>query len=209
MRESLRLAFIASLQYLRPRQRAVLALREVLGFSATEVAAMLGISAAAVKSTLQRARARIKEAAPEPDSIIEPTEPRARELLDWYMSGFEHADIAALERALRADAAIELVGTPTWFAGRATCLRYLAHVTGSPGDWLMRPTVANGQPATVTYHGVGDGTYQALGVAVLTVTPTGITRMTVFGGGPGLVAKFDLPSTTLDTRDGQRSARCP
>ena len=188
----------------------MLALREVLGFSATEVAAMLGISAAAVKSTLQRARARIKEAAPEPDSIIEPTEPRARELLDWYMSGFEHADIAALERALRADAAIELVGTPTWFAGRATCpalSRTRDRITR--GLARMRPTVANGQPATVTYHGVGDGTYQALGVAVLTVTPTGITRMTVFGGGPGLVAKFDLPSTTLDTRDGQRSARCP
>jgi len=195
VRESLRLALIAGLQYLPARQRAVFLLREVLGFPAAEVAAMLGTSTAAVKSTLQRARARLEEAAPEPDRIIEPTEPRARELLGWYIDGFEKADTAALEKALRADAAIELVGTRTWFSGRATCLRYLAHVVGSPGDWLMTPTVANGQPAAATYHRDGDGTYHALGIAILTVTPAGITRITVFGGGPGLVVKSGLPST--------------
>jgi RNA polymerase sigma-70 factor (ECF subfamily) len=156
---------------------------------------MLGTSTAAVKSTLQRARARLEEAAPEPDRIIEPTETRARELLGWYIDGFEKADTAALEKALRADAAIELVGTRTWFSGRATCLRYLAHVIGSPGDWLMTPTVANGQPAAATYYRDGDGTYHALGIAILTVTPAGITRITVFGGGPGLVVKSSLPST--------------
>jgi RNA polymerase sigma-70 factor (ECF subfamily) len=194
LRESLRLALIASLQYLPARQRAVLLLREVLGFPAAEVAAMLGTSTAAVKSTLQRARARLEEAAPEPGHVIEPTEPRARELLGQYIAGFENTDTAALEKALRTDAAIELVGTRTWFSGRATCLRYLAHVIGSPGDWLMIPTAANGQPAAATYHSDGDGTYHALGLALLTVTPAGITRITVFGG-PGLVAKFGLPPT--------------
>jgi RNA polymerase sigma-70 factor, ECF subfamily len=193
VRESLRLALIASLQYLPARQRAVLLLREVLGFPAAEVAAMLGTSTTAVKSTLQRARARLEEAAPEPGHLIEPTEPRARELLGQYIAGFEHADTAALEQALRTDAAIELVGTRTWFSGRVTCLRYLAHVIGAPGDWLMTPTSANGQPAAAAYYRGGDGAYHALGVAVLTVTPAGITRITVFAGGPDLVATFGLP----------------
>jgi RNA polymerase sigma-70 factor (ECF subfamily) len=194
-RESVRLALIASLQYLPARQRAVLLLREVLGFSAAEVAAMLATSTAAVKSTLQRARARLDEVAPAPDSVIEPTEPHARELLARYIAGFENADTAALEQALRTDAAIELVGTRTWFSGRVTCLRYLAHVIGSPGDWLMTPTLANGQPAAAAYYRDGDRTHHALGVAVLTATPAGIARITVFAGGPGLVAKFGLPPT--------------
>jgi RNA polymerase sigma-70 factor, ECF subfamily len=194
-REGVRLALIASLQYLPARQRAVLLLREVLGFSAAEVAAMLGTSTVAVKSTLQRARARLDEAAPVPDSVIEPTEPRARELLAHYIAGFENADTAALEKALRTDAAIELVGTRTWFSGRVTCLRYLEHVIGSPGYWLMTPTLANGQPAAAAYYRDGDGTHHALGVGVLTATPAGIARITVFAGGPGLVAKFGLPPT--------------
>jgi RNA polymerase sigma-70 factor, ECF subfamily len=184
-REWLRLALIASLQYLPARQRAVLLLREVLGFPAAEVASMLGTSTVAVKSTLQRARARLDEVAPAPERVIEPTEARARELLGQYMAGFENADTTALEKALRADAAIEMVGTRTWFSGRATCLRYLAQVIGSPGDWRMIPTLANGQPAAAArYRG------SAFGLGVLTVTPAGIARITVFGGGPALVAKF-------------------
>ncbi|MFL6121799.1 RNA polymerase subunit sigma-70 [Actinophytocola sp.] len=195
VRDSVRLALVAALQYLPGRQRAVLLLREVLGFSAGEVAAMFGVSTASVKSVLQRARARLDEVAPSPESVIEPTEPHARDLLRQYIAGFENADMAALEKALRADAAIELVGTRTWFRGRATCLRYLAQVIGSPGDWLMTPTRANGQPAAATYYRTAEGTHQALGVAVLSVTPTGITRITVFPGGPGLVARFGLPSS--------------
>ena len=80
-----------------------------------------------------------------------------------------------------------MVGTRTWFSGRLTCLRYLAHVTGSPGDWRMTPVVASGQPAAVaSYRG------SAYGLGVLTVTPGGITRITVFGGGPPLAARSGL-----------------
>ena len=199
-REGLRLALIASLQYLPARQRAVLLLREVLGFPAAEVAAMLGTSTAAVKSSLQRARARLEEAAPARDSIIEPTDPHAQALLGHYIAGFENADIAALEKALRTDAAIEMVGARTWFSGRTTCLRYLAHVIGSPGDWLMTPTLANGQPAAAAYYRDSDGSHQALGVAILTVTTAGITAITVFAGGPDLVAKFALPPSRPEPR---------
>ena len=190
-RESVRLALVASLQYLPPRQRAVLLLREVLGVPAAEVAAMLGTSAVAVKSALQRARARLGEVDFGADDLIEPEDPRARELLGQYIAGFEHADIEALEKALRADAAIEMTGTRTWFSGRVTCLRYLAHVIGAPGDWRMTPTQANGQPAVAAYY--RDGAYQALGVAVLTVTAGGISRITVFDGGADLVARFGFP----------------
>jgi RNA polymerase sigma-70 factor, ECF subfamily len=199
-RDSVRLALVAALQYLPARQRAVLLLREVLGFSAGEVAATLGVSTAAVKSALQRARARLDEVAPSPESVIEPTEPHAQDLLRQYIAGFENADMTALEKALRADAAIELVGTRTWFSGKVTCLRYLAHVIGSPGDWLMTPTHANGQPAAATYYRTDDGTHQALGVAVLTIAPTGVARITVFRGGPGLVARFGLPSSRPSRR---------
>ncbi|HEY2262949.1 MAG TPA: hypothetical protein VGI96_10025 [Streptosporangiaceae bacterium] len=120
-----------------------------------------------------------------------------------FVAGFENADIGALEKALRTDAAIEMTGTRTWFSGRVTCLRYLAQVTGAPGDWLMTPTRANGQPAVAAYYRDGDGTYQALGVAVLTVTAAGIARITVFGGGAGLVARFGFPRLL---EPGQRAA---
>ncbi|TCO62712.1 sigma-70 family RNA polymerase sigma factor [Actinocrispum wychmicini] len=200
--ESLRLALIASLQYLPPRQRAVLILREVLSFPAAEVATMLGTTTAAVKSMLQRARAHLDEVAPTQDNVTEPTEPSAQALLDKYIAGFQNADTAALEQALRADAAIEMVGTRTWFAGRVTCLRYLTHVIGSPGDWRMIPTVANGQPAAAAYHLGADGIHRAFGLGVLTTTDNGITHIHVFGGGPDLVTRFGLPPVSPGVRPG-------
>ena len=191
-RESLRLALIAALQYLPAKQRAVLILREVLAFPAAEVATMLDTSVAAVKSTLQRARARLDETAF--GEITEPTDPHAQALLAEYITGFENADTAALERALRADAAIEMVGTTTWFNGRVMCLRVLAEAVGSPGDWRMLPTVANGQPAVGAYVRSPAGDYEPYGVAVLTPTPTGLTRISVFST-PSLVTHFGLPAT--------------
>ncbi len=202
-RESLRLALMAALQYLPPKQRAVLILREVLAFPAAEVAAMLDTTIAAVKSTLQRARARLDETAPERSEVIEPTDPQARALLAEYIAGFEKADIAALERALRADAAIELVGTSTWFSGRVNCLRLLEQAIGSPGDWRMVGTVANGQPAAAAYLRDADGTYQAFGLGLLTPTATGLTHIHVFST-PDLVTRFGLPLTyPSGTEEGQ------
>jgi RNA polymerase sigma-70 factor, ECF subfamily len=192
-RESLRLALVASLQHLPAQQRAVLLLRDVLAFSAADVAEMLGTSVAAVKSALQRARAGIKNAAPISDDVIEPAEPRARALLDQYMAAFERADPTMLKEVLRHDAALEMVGSRTWFAGRATCLPYIAgQVMGAPGDWRMVAIAANGQPAAAAYHRDGDGGLRAFGVALLDVTATGIARIVVFGE-PGWVTLFGLP----------------
>ena len=125
-RRCLRLPLVASLQHLPAQQRAVLLLRDVLAFPAAEVAAMLGTTVAAFKSALQRARATMKDAAQAPDEITEPREPRARELLAQFIAAFENADAATLERVLRHDAALEMVGSRTWFAGRTTCLPYIA-----------------------------------------------------------------------------------
>jgi hypothetical protein len=116
-------------------------------------------------------------------------------LLAQYIAAFETADAATLERALRHDAALEMVGSRTWFAGRTTCLPYLAtYVLGSPGDWRMLAIIANGQPAAAAYRRDADGTLRAFGIAVLTVTPTGIARIVVFSD-PDLATACRPPET--------------
>ena len=97
-----------------------------------------------------------------------------------------------LEEALRHDAALEMVGSRTWFAGRATCLPYLAGVVGVQGDWRMVAVAANSQPGAAAYRRDDDGVLRAFGIAVLDVTATGIARIVVFGD-PGLVTLFGLP----------------
>jgi RNA polymerase sigma-70 factor (ECF subfamily) len=197
-RDSLRLALIASLQYLPARQRAVLMLRDVLAFPAAAVAEMLDTSTAAVKSTLQRARARLEQVAAAADQVSEPTEPELRALLGRYIAAFENADATALERLLREDATLEMTPSRTWFAGRKTCAPYIvAQALGSPGDWRMVPTTANGQPAAAAYRRSGDGTHQAFGIAVLTMSGAGIARIVVFGD-PDLFARFGLPQILPD-----------
>jgi RNA polymerase sigma-70 factor (ECF subfamily) len=194
-RAGLRLALIASLQYLPPRQRAVLVLRDVLDLPAAEVAVILGTTTVSVKSALQRARARMEELAPAADEISEPTAPQARALLDQYIAAFENADAAALERLLVRDAVLEATPLRTWFSGRATCVPFLREeLLGSPGTWRMLATSANGQPAAAVYTRDEQGELRPYGVCVLTVTGAGISRITSFGN-PSLVAVFGFPQT--------------
>jgi RNA polymerase sigma-70 factor, ECF subfamily len=178
-RESLRLALIASMQYLPPRQRAVLILREVLDFPAAEVAGMLGMTTTAVKSALQRARARLEQALPAADQLTEPAEPEVRALLEGYIAAFENSDAEALERLLRRDAMLELPPS-TWFTDGEAITHAVAGL-GSRGDWRMLPTAANGQPAAAAYLRGADGVYRAYAIVVLTVTTTGIAGLVVFG----------------------------
>jgi RNA polymerase sigma-70 factor (ECF subfamily) len=181
-KEGVRLAFVAGLQYLPARQRAVLLLREVLAFPAADVARMLDISVPAVKSTLQRARSRLAEVRPSPDELAEPTDRQSRELLDRYMAAWEHADPAAFERVLRSDAVLELLPSGARGQGKVACLALA--VPSMDGGWRMAPTSANGQPAALAWwHG------EPLGVAVLTPTRTGLAAVTVFAD-PALVARF-------------------
>ena len=194
-RAGTRLALIASLQHLPARQRAVLILRDVLAWRAAEVAELLGTTTAAVKSALQRARARLEEAAPAEDQLVEPAGADQRALLDRYMKAFQDADIAALLRLLREDAQWEMPPLPAWFAGREAIGRFLAsQVFGAPRAWRMVPTSANGQPAFATYLCGPDGGYHAHAIQVLTVTATGIARVVAFLD-PSLFGAFGLPAT--------------
>jgi RNA polymerase sigma-70 factor (ECF subfamily) len=182
-RESLRLALVATLQTLPGRQRAVFVLRDVLSWSAADVAEVMGTSVAAVKSTLQRARARLAEEPPDVEQPVEPAQLNA--VLGHYIAAVEGADGAALERLLREDARVEATPWRTWFSGRATCVPYLVRqVLGSPGDWRLLPTSANGQPAAIGYY-----RGQPYGLLVLTVTSAGIAVINAFGD-PELVKRF-------------------
>ncbi|MET7568986.1 RNA polymerase subunit sigma-70 [Streptomyces sp. NPDC005492] len=192
-RESLRLALLASLQHLPARQRAILILREVLAFSTAETAEILGTTTAAVKSGLQRARARLDELEPETEELLEPTDQRARALLDAYVAAFERSDAGLLEQVLRTDATLEATPFRDWQAGRTMCIQVLdTYVLGAPGDWRMIATTANGQPAAVVYHRDADGALQADGVVVLAPTATGVSHVIKFHD-PVLVAVFGFP----------------
>jgi RNA polymerase sigma-70 factor (ECF subfamily) len=202
-REGLRLALVASLQYLPPRQRAVLVLRDVLAFPAREVAVMLGITTVSVKSALQRARARLKDLDLAAGQVTEPTAPRARALLDLYIAAFESADAAALERLLTEDATIEATPMRTWFAGRKTCVPFLRrHTLRSPGHWRMLATSANGQPAVAAYTRDQHGNYQPYGICVLTVADAGVRRISSFGD-PRLITVFGFRPDTAQPRDAE------
>jgi RNA polymerase sigma-70 factor (ECF subfamily) len=192
-RASMRLALIAALQYLPPRQRAVLILRDVLRWRAAEVAGLLGISTVAVNSLLQRARTQLELAAPAEDAIREPARAADRDLVGRWAAAFENADLNALVRMLREDAVMEMPPLPGWFRGREAIARFLGtQVLGRPGDWRMVPTAANGQPAFASYLRDGDG-YRAHAICVLTVTGTQVSRMVAFND-PGLFAVFGFPS---------------
>ena len=147
-RDGVRLALVAAMQFLPPRQRAVLVLRDVLQFSAAEVAEQLETSTAAVNSALQRARAAITAAAPEEDALPEPDDRAVRETIERYIRAFESADVGALVTLLTSDAILEMPPVPLWYAGRRQ-LRPLhrPHIRHArqrladdpdPGEWAAR-----------------------------------------------------------------------
>ena len=125
-RAGIRLAFVAALQYLSARQRAVLILRDVLEWPAAEVADLLGTTTTAVNSGLRRARAQLAQALPAEDEVAEPAEPDRRALLDRFAAAIENADASALAELLREDVALEMPPVLTWFTGRQAVARFVA-----------------------------------------------------------------------------------
>ncbi len=192
-RQRVRLALVAGGQLLPPRQRAAFVLCDVLALPAADAAAALDLSVGAMKSLLQRARARLADVALSDDDLAEPSDPGARRVLDRYMAAFEQSDMAAIERLLADDAILEMTGTTTWFSGQTTCVPFIAgQAIGRPGDWRMLPLVANGQLGAAAYHRAPDGAYDPFAVVVLATTSTHLTRISLFSE-PALFRRFDLP----------------
>jgi RNA polymerase sigma-70 factor (ECF subfamily) len=198
-RSSVRLAVMTALQELPAGQRAALILRDVVQFSAAEVAELLETTPAAVNSSLQRARAHLAEVSPTEENVAEPDDAERRELLDRYSAAFENADIAALTELLQADVKLEMPPLPMWFTGRDTVLRFLAaRAFTKAGDIVIVPTAANGQPAVAEYRLSADNIMEAHSIQVLTTGrktgATGIAVMTVFLD-PTLFSAFGLPAS--------------
>ena len=192
-RAGIRLAFVAALQYLSARQRAVLILRDVLGWPAAEVG-LLGTTTTAVNSGLRRARDRLARELPAEDELAEPAGPRARALLERFAAAVENADAGALAGLLTEDVALEMPPVLTWFAGRRDVVRFVAaQLFTEPGGLLPVPVTANGQPAFAVYRREPGGGYHAHAVLVLTVTRAGIGRIVSFQD-RGLFGSFGLPS---------------
>jgi RNA polymerase sigma-70 factor, ECF subfamily len=194
-KQSVRLAMATALQDLPARQRAALILRDVVRFSAVEVAELLDTTPAAVNSALQRARAYLAEVAPTEESVAEPDDELRRELLDRYCAAFERADVAALTELLQADVRLEMPPIPTWFTGRDAVTQFLAtRAFGRPGDVAMIPTAANGQPAVADYRRDADGVMSAHAIHVLTTGHREVSAITVFLD-PAVFAAFGMPLT--------------
>jgi RNA polymerase sigma-70 factor (ECF subfamily) len=194
-RENVELAFVAALQHLPGTQRAVLILREVLQFSAVEVATVLDTSVASVNSALQRARKTVDERlsgaaqAAELDALGEPGQ---RELIDAFVAAWERADIAALQELLVADARFTMPPLPAWFDGIADVSRFLAERIFAL-QWRLDPIRVNGQLGFVGYsREPGTGPYQLAGVTALRVRDGRIAEIGSFLD-PGLAALYHLP----------------
>ncbi|MGZ4493311.1 MAG: sigma-70 family RNA polymerase sigma factor [Nocardioides sp.] len=191
-RESIRLAFVAALQHLPARQRAILVLRDVLRWKAAEVAAALETTTAAVNSGLQRAHATLAKARLSQDSVGEPT-PGQRELLERYVQAFWDKDIDAIVAMLTRDAVWEMPPFAGWYQGSANIGRLIdTQCPGGVHDMPMLPTTANGQPAFGLYMRTPAGDFEAFQLQVLTLGPDGVEHVAAFFA-PGLFELFGLP----------------
>jgi RNA polymerase sigma-70 factor, ECF subfamily len=189
-RESIRLAFVAALQHLPARQRAVLVLCEVLRWQATEVAELLDTSVASVNSALQRARATL--GAMDADELDTTVAPEHEELLARYVDAFERYDMTALAQLLREDVVISMPPHDLWLQGVEEVIAWMdgpGH--GCAGSRLL-PVQANGTAAFGSYRSVGPGRWEPWALQVLEVREGRIAGHHNFLY-PELFAEFDLP----------------
>ncbi|GLY35987.1 RNA polymerase sigma factor [Amycolatopsis sp. NBRC 101858] len=200
-RETVELAFLAAVQYLSPRQRAVLILRDVVGWSAKETATALETTPASVNSSLQRARAELREQLPSRRTewrVESSGEERA--VVSRYISAITEADDAAIAAVLRDDVRCSHQPgagghdgpAPTWYSGRATVLAGWAPVLHGPASMELRmlPVRANGGPAVATYL-CHDGRFRAFGLNTLSIAGGQVAEVTTFV--PAVFGAFGLP----------------
>ena len=195
-REALELAFVAALQHLPGTQRAVLIMREVLGFSAREVADSLETTVPSVNSALQRARKTVAERLParsQQATLRSLGDRRIRELVAAYVDAWSKGDVDAVRALLAEDAVFSMPPWPSWWRGRDTVAAFATEAAEFCPFTLSVPVSANGQP-TVAYYvlSTDTGTYRATALDVLTLDDTSITEITAFIT-PEAFARFGLP----------------
>jgi RNA polymerase sigma-70 factor (ECF subfamily) len=204
LRADLRLALVAAMQVLPPRQRAVLVLREVLEFSAAEVAAQLRTTVPAVNSALQRARAALADAGDLGD-VTELDDPEVRAVIGRYARAFEAADVPALVRLLTDEAVLEMPPVPLWYRGSRDYGLFIRRVLQMRGPgWVMQHLTASGQPALAAYAPEPGGGHRLHTLQVFTVTGGRVAHNVVFAD-PRIFEAFDLPARLAS--DEFRSAR--
>ncbi|GGI08568.1 sigma-70 family RNA polymerase sigma factor [Egicoccus halophilus] len=193
-RETVRLAFVAALQHLPPRQRAVLLLREVLQWHADEVAQLLDTTVASVNSALQRARATLANRTPAETDPLRPDDPAQRELLARYVDAFERYDMDALAALLREDAIQNMPPYDLWLQGRDQLVAWMV----SPGPDECRGSrllavEANGMPAFAQYRPDPGGGHRAWALQVLEIVDGRILAFNSFLDVERLFPRFGLP----------------
>jgi RNA polymerase sigma-70 factor, ECF subfamily len=195
-REAVELAFIAALQHLPATQRAVLILREVLGFSAREVAEQLETTVASVNSALQRARKSVTERLPEQSqqaTLRSVGDERVRRLVEAYIDAWARGDVEALRALLAEDAVFSMPPWASWWRGGETIAGFAKHAVEVCATARSVPIRANGQPAIAYYSEDEDtGRFTAQSIDVLTLEGTRIKEITAFVT-PQLFARFELP----------------
>jgi RNA polymerase sigma-70 factor, ECF subfamily len=195
-REAVELAFIAALQHLPARQRAVLILREVLGFSAREVSESLETTVASVNSSLQRARKAVDERLPEQSqqaTLRTLGDKRIRELVQAYVDAWANGDVGAVRALLAEDAVFSMPPWASWWRGRETIAGFAETAAEFCAASRTLPTRANGQPAVAYYHlDAETGRYQATAIDVISFEGSLIKDITGFIT-PEIFARFGLP----------------
>jgi RNA polymerase sigma-70 factor (ECF subfamily) len=190
-RETIRLAFVAALQHLPPRQRAVLILCEVLAWRASEVAELLETSVASVNSALQRARATLSTAELTDTTPLEEVD---RDLLARYVEAFERYDMDALTKLIHEDATQSMPPFDLWLAGREDILTWwVGPGAGCRGSRVLPTRSANGSPAFGQYKPSPDGGYEPWALQVLELRDGRIVEFTFFLGTETLFPLFGLP----------------
>ena len=192
--ESVELAFVAALQHLPARQRAVLILREVLGFSAREVARSLDTTAASVNSALQRARLTLDQKLPERSQQATARtlgDQQLRDTVERYVRAWQSRDVDSMVALLAEDASFAMPPHPNWFRGRGAVIEFITGVGAPPLRSAL--TTANGQPAVAWYILDGEqGSFLPASLEVLTLDGDRVRDIVAFAS-PGLFERFGLP----------------
>ena len=203
--ESISLAFLTALQTLPPRQRAVLILRDVLDFSAHETSEVLELTTSSVNSALHRARTTLAQRYPQGERQALPMssiDEKTQQLLDRFVKAWESADVHGLVALLKADAALAMPPSPSWYQGQGAIRTFVAATVFGDGGmfsgqavhrWRLLPTRANGSPAFAIYQRDEKNEYRSFGLLALTINKDKLSQIISFID-PSLPSLFGFPA---------------